>query len=93
MLSSPLSSHQLPRKYSSWRGTGRITPSKQEQRQSASCVACSLVEQARRANADLPIIARAHSEAEEQHLTLLGATSTILGERELALEMLRKAGH
>jgi CPA2 family monovalent cation:H+ antiporter-2 len=51
----------------------------------------SLVEEARRANPDLPIIARAHSEAEERHLTRLGASSTILGERELALEMLRKA--
>ncbi|HVZ00749.1 MAG TPA: YbaL family putative K(+) efflux transporter [Dongiaceae bacterium] len=52
----------------------------------------SLVEEARRANPGLPIIARAHSDAEEQHLQRLGATSTVLGERELALEMLRKAG-
>ena len=52
----------------------------------------SLVEEARRINPALTIIARAHSDAEEQHLQRLGATSTILGERELALEMLRRAG-
>jgi CPA2 family monovalent cation:H+ antiporter-2 len=52
----------------------------------------SVVEQARAAKPGLPIIARAHSEAEEQHLNRLGATSTILGERELAREMLRHAG-
>ena len=52
----------------------------------------SVVEQARAANPGLPIIARAHSDAEVQHLQRLGASSTILGERELALEMLRKAG-
>jgi K+:H+ antiporter len=52
----------------------------------------TIVEQARVANPSLPIIARAHSEAEHQHLTRLGATHTIIGERELALEMLRRAG-
>ncbi|MBA4098847.1 MAG: Kef family K(+) transporter [Rhodospirillum sp.] len=52
----------------------------------------TIVEQARAANPSVPIIARAHSEAEHQHLTRLGATHTVLGERELALEMLRKAG-
>ena len=52
----------------------------------------TIVEQARAANPSLPIIARAHSEAEQEHLTRLGATHTIIGERELALEMLRKAG-
>jgi CPA2 family monovalent cation:H+ antiporter-2 len=52
----------------------------------------TIVERAREANPSVPIIARAHSEAERQHLTRLGATHTVLGERELALEMLRKAG-
>ncbi len=52
----------------------------------------SIVEQARAANPALPIIARAHSEAERQHLVDHGATHTIIAERELALEMLRKAG-
>jgi CPA2 family monovalent cation:H+ antiporter-2 len=51
----------------------------------------TIVEQARAANPSVPIIARAHSEAEHQHLMRLGATHTVLGERELALEMLRKA--
>jgi CPA2 family monovalent cation:H+ antiporter-2 len=51
----------------------------------------TIVEQARAANPALPIIARAHSEAEHQHLMKLGATHTVLGERELALEMLRRA--
>jgi CPA2 family monovalent cation:H+ antiporter-2 len=52
----------------------------------------TIVEQARAANPAVPIIARAHSDAEHEHLTRLGATHTILGERELALEMLRQAG-
>jgi len=52
----------------------------------------TIVERARGANPSVPIIARAHSEAEHQHLTRLGATHTVLGERELAREMLRKAG-
>jgi CPA2 family monovalent cation:H+ antiporter-2 len=52
----------------------------------------TIVEQARAANPALPIIARAHSEAEHEHLSNLGATHTVVGERELALEMLRQAG-
>jgi CPA2 family monovalent cation:H+ antiporter-2 len=52
----------------------------------------TIVEQARASNPALPIIARAHSEAERQHLVDHGATHTIIAERELALEMLRKAG-
>ncbi len=51
----------------------------------------AIVEQARAANAALPIIARAHSDAESRHLISLGATSTVIGETELALEMLRRA--
>jgi CPA2 family monovalent cation:H+ antiporter-2 len=52
----------------------------------------TIVERAREANPSVPIIARTHSEAEHQHLTRLGATHTVLGERELAREMLRRAG-
>jgi CPA2 family monovalent cation:H+ antiporter-2 len=51
----------------------------------------AIVEQARAANPSLPIIARAHSDAEARHLATLGATSTVIGETELALEMLRRA--
>jgi CPA2 family monovalent cation:H+ antiporter-2 len=53
-----------------------------------------IVNQARDQNADLPIIARAHSDAEIDHLTAHGATVTIMGEREIALGMLDFAlGH
>ncbi|GAB2175543.1 YbaL family putative K(+) efflux transporter [Dongia sp. agr-C8] len=51
----------------------------------------AIVEQARAANPTLPIIARAHSDAEAQHLISHGATATVIGETELALEMLRRA--
>jgi CPA2 family monovalent cation:H+ antiporter-2 len=51
----------------------------------------AIIEQARAANAALPIIARAHSDAEARHLVSLGATATVIGETELALEMLRRA--
>jgi monovalent cation:H+ antiporter-2, CPA2 family len=46
------------------------------------------VNQAREQSAELPIIARAHSDAEVDHLTAHGATHTIMGEREIALGML-----
>lgn len=46
-----------------------------------------VVLQARTANPRLPIIARAHSDAEVDHLTGLGANHTIMGEREIALGM------
>jgi CPA2 family monovalent cation:H+ antiporter-2 len=39
----------------------------------------------------LPIVARAHSDAEVDHLTAHGATRTIMGEREIALGMLEFA--
>jgi CPA2 family monovalent cation:H+ antiporter-2 len=52
----------------------------------------TIVERTRALNPAIPIIARAHSEAEHEHLKRLGATHTVLAERELALEMLRKAG-
>jgi monovalent cation:H+ antiporter-2, CPA2 family len=45
-------------------------------------------EQARRANAKLEIVARAHSDAEVEHLQKHGANFVIMGEREIALGML-----
>jgi CPA2 family monovalent cation:H+ antiporter-2 len=42
------------------------------------------VNQARLANPQLQIIARAHSDAEVEHLTALGANVVIMGEREIA---------
>jgi CPA2 family monovalent cation:H+ antiporter-2 len=47
-----------------------------------------IVQQARRANPGLPIIARAHFDAEVDHLRKLGATQVVMGEREIALAML-----
>ena len=47
-----------------------------------------IVQQARRANPRLPIVARAHFDAEVDHLLSLGATTVIMGEREIALAML-----
>ncbi|MDP3547223.1 MAG: YbaL family putative K(+) efflux transporter [Phreatobacter sp.] len=43
-----------------------------------------IVETARAANPQLTIIARAHSDAEVEHLTNLGAGTVIMGEREIA---------
>ncbi|HEX2529629.1 MAG TPA: YbaL family putative K(+) efflux transporter [Geminicoccus sp.] len=51
-----------------------------------------VVEQARAANPTLEILARAHSDAEQEYLHRLGATQTILGESEIARAMLRHAG-
>jgi CPA2 family monovalent cation:H+ antiporter-2 len=45
-------------------------------------------EQARKLNAGIEIIARAHSEEEEEYLTRLGANVVIMGEREIGLGML-----
>lgn len=50
-----------------------------------------IVNQAREQNPDLSIIARAHSDAEVDHLTAHGASVTIMGEREIALGMLEYA--
>ena len=50
-----------------------------------------VVEQARAANPGLVIMARAHSDAAVEHLGGLGATVTILGEREIAHRMLEGA--
>jgi CPA2 family monovalent cation:H+ antiporter-2 len=47
-----------------------------------------IVEQARAANPALDIIARAHSDAEVEHLMRHGASLTIMGEREIARAML-----
>src|SRR5262249_26120346 len=51
-----------------------------------------IVEQARKANPALPIVARAHFDAEVEHLSRLGATKVVMGEREIALAMLQFAG-
>jgi len=47
-----------------------------------------IVQQARRANPGLPIIARAHFDAEVDHLQKMGATFVVMGEREIAIAML-----
>jgi CPA2 family monovalent cation:H+ antiporter-2 len=44
-----------------------------------------IVQQARAANPGIQIIARAHSDAEVEHLRTLGADIVIMGEREIAL--------
>jgi CPA2 family monovalent cation:H+ antiporter-2 len=50
-----------------------------------------IVEQARAANPDLKIIARAHFDREVEHLKLLGADVIIMGEREIARAMFDRA--
>jgi CPA2 family monovalent cation:H+ antiporter-2 len=49
-----------------------------------------IVQQARAANADVRIIARAHSDAEVEHLKGLGADMVIMGEREIARGMIEE---
>jgi monovalent cation:H+ antiporter-2, CPA2 family len=49
--------------------------------------ASTLIEMARAANPNLKIIARAHSDAEVEHLQKFGADHIVLGEREIAREM------
>ena len=51
-----------------------------------------VVQEARRCNPGIVIIARAHSDAEVEHLRRLGADHIILGERELAAAILSAAG-
>jgi CPA2 family monovalent cation:H+ antiporter-2 len=58
----------------------------------AAFEAGQIVEQARRARPDLDIVARAHFDAEVEHLRKLGANSVVMGEREIALAMLNYAG-
>jgi CPA2 family monovalent cation:H+ antiporter-2 len=47
-----------------------------------------IVQQARAANPQLRIIARAHYDAEAEHLANLGADDVVMGEREIAAAML-----
>jgi len=47
-----------------------------------------IVQQARRINPNLTIIARGHYDAEVDHLLTLGASQVVMGEREIALAML-----
>jgi len=47
-----------------------------------------IVQQARRANPNLPIVARAHFDGEVEHLLAHGANKVIMGEREIAQAML-----
>jgi CPA2 family monovalent cation:H+ antiporter-2 len=47
-----------------------------------------VVEQARKANPSLEIIARAHSDAEQSELNKRGANYTVMGEREIAQGMM-----
>ncbi len=49
-------------------------------------------EQARKQNPNLPIVARAHSLAEVEHLKECGASRTIMGEAEIARAMLALCG-
>ncbi|HEX2136933.1 MAG TPA: NAD-binding protein [Microvirga sp.] len=51
--------------------------------------ASTLIEAGRAANKDLTIIARAHSDAEVEHLRRYGAHHIVLGEQEIAREMAR----
>jgi CPA2 family monovalent cation:H+ antiporter-2 len=50
-----------------------------------------IAEQARSAYPDLQIVARAHSDAEAEHLRKYGADVIVMGERELASAMLAQA--
>ena len=49
-----------------------------------------MIEQVRAINPSLPIIARAHSQAEILHLKKLGASLVVMGEHEIAKAMLEK---
>lgn len=53
----------------------------------------AIVERARALNPTIPIIARAHSDAEVQHLEKLRVAHVVMGEREIAARMLELAGH
>lgn len=50
----------------------------------------NIVESAKALNPRLLVIARAHSDAEVEHLTNLGADTVIMGEREIANGMLKR---
>lgn len=47
-----------------------------------------IVQQARKINSTLPIVARAHFDGEVEHLLGYGATKVVMGEREIAEAML-----
>ena len=49
----------------------------------------NLFEAARQLNPDLRIVARAHSDAEEAHLRKFGAKFVVVGEREIARELVQ----
>ncbi len=49
-----------------------------------------IAEQARRANRDISIVARAHADAEAEHLTKHGADIVIIGEHEIARAMIER---
>ncbi|MFD1333476.1 NAD-binding protein, partial [Methylopila musalis] len=51
-----------------------------------------VIEQARKINPELAIVARAHAQAEIEHFTKLGANQVIMGEREIARGMTRALG-
>jgi CPA2 family monovalent cation:H+ antiporter-2 len=51
--------------------------------------AVEIVERARALNPGLTIVARAHSEADVEHLSSAGADAVIMGEREIALGMIQ----
>jgi CPA2 family monovalent cation:H+ antiporter-2 len=57
----------------------------------AAFEAGQIVEQARRLNPALDIVARAHFDAEVDHLLRYGANAVIMGEREIAAAMLAHA--
>jgi CPA2 family monovalent cation:H+ antiporter-2 len=50
-----------------------------------------IVQQARKANADIRIVARAHADGEVDYLSNLGADLIVMGEREIARGMLERA--
>jgi CPA2 family monovalent cation:H+ antiporter-2 len=50
-----------------------------------------IVEQARAANPQIEIVARAHFDAEVDHLVQHGADTVVMGEREIARAMLERA--
>jgi CPA2 family monovalent cation:H+ antiporter-2 len=50
-----------------------------------------VVQQARKTNPSIDILARAHSDAAVEHLHGLGASLVVLGEREIAERMLERA--
>jgi CPA2 family monovalent cation:H+ antiporter-2 len=56
----------------------------------AAFEAGQIVEQARRRNPGLDIVARAHFDAEVDHLLQHGANTVIMGEREIAAAMLQR---